>query len=125
MILISPWVDTTGTKPDIPAYEKVDPMLSSAALLVDAKAWAGDESLDNWHISPINGNLSGLRNVHLFVGTREMFYPDIVLLYEKLQRFGVTSELCVAPGMNHIYPIYPIPEAAEAVAAIALIVGGR
>ena len=85
----------------------------------------GDEPLEDWHVSPINGELSGLRNVHIFVGTREMFYPDNVLLYEKLQNLGVESCLIIGEGMNHVYPMYPIPEADRAVSRIADILAGE
>ena len=125
LTLISPWVEATETNPEIPVYEKTDPMLSSGSLQADAQAWAGDEPLEDWHVSPINGELSGLRNVHIFVGTREMFYPDNVLLYEKLQNLGVESCLIIGEGMNHVYPMYPIPEADRAVSRIADILAGE
>lgn len=122
LVLISPWVETTETNPDIPPYEKVDPILASGPLRASAQAWAGDEQLEDWHISPINGDLGGLRNVHIFVGTREMFYPDDVLLHEKLKALGVTTTLTVGPGMNHCYAAFPIPEGNKAVRQIAEII---
>ena len=119
LILLSPWVETTETNPDIPPYEKVDPMLNSKGLRSCAQVWAGDEPLEDWHISPINGNLSQLKNVHLFVGTREMFYPDVTLLYQKLQELGVESYLSVGEGMNHVFQVYPTPEGKKSISEIA------
>ena len=125
LILLSPWVETTETNPDIAAYEEADPLLRSGQLRADAQAWAGDESLEDWHVSPLNGDVSGLKNVNIFVGTREMFYPDNVLLYEKLKDAGVDCTLTVQSGMNHVYPMFPIPEAYKAYRQIAAIINAQ
>ena len=85
LILLSPWVDVTMSNPDIPNFVGIDPMLTVTMWRTSGEAWVGGLPMDDWHVSPINGDLSDLRNITIFVGTRELFYPDDTLLASKLQ----------------------------------------
>ena len=114
MILFSPWMDISMSNPDAADYESADPMLSAYGLIEMGKCWAGDLDLKDYKVSPIFGDISNLRNVYLFVGTREIFYPDVTKFYSMLNEQGVNSEIYIGEGMNHVYPLYPIPEANEA-----------
>lgn len=58
----------------------------------------------------------------MFVGTREIFYPDVAKYFSMLQEQGITSELYVGEGMKHIYPLYPTPEADEVIEQICEII---
>ncbi len=40
------------------------------------EAWAGSLPMDNWQVSPIYGDLLDLKNVTIFVGTREWSAPS-------------------------------------------------
>lgn len=119
LILISPWVDITMTNPEIKKFEDQDPMLDKNSLIVDGKSWAGNLDTTDYKVSPIYGDLSGLKNVTIFVGTREMFYPDIMDLYKKLKKEGIEAKLHVGQGQNHDYPYIPVSvEGKEAVKEI-------
>jgi|GEM_PF-6517525 len=48
-------------------------------------AWAGGLDLRDCRLSPIYGPLGNLDNVYLFVGTREIFYPDVVKFHGMLE----------------------------------------
>lgn len=122
LVLLSPWVDVTMSNPDIAAYEKIDPMLASSWLKVYGKSWAGSLDTKDYRISPLYGNFSGLSNVTIFVGTRELLYPDEIVLYNKLRKNDISSRLIVGEGMNHVYPVYSIPEAKTARKQIADII---
>ena len=122
MILLSPWLDVSMSNPEIEDYESADPMLSAYGLIEMGKCWAGDLELTDYRISPIYGDISALRNVYLFVGTREIFYPDVTLFYSMLQEQGVSAELYIGEGMNHDYPLYPIPEADDAIEQMCSII---
>ena len=100
---------------DIDRYIDVDPTLKRNELLADAIYWANRTSLHDYRLSPIYGDVSMLKEVHLFVGTHEIFYPDIMKMYEKLLENGVKATVTVGEGLNHVYPAYPIPEADEAI----------
>ena len=122
IVLISPWVDISMTNPEIKNYEKVDPLLSSYGLKEFGKLWANGLSSKNYLVSPIYGKLNDLKNIYIFVGNREILYPDIRKLFAELQVLGVNVELYVKNGMNHAYPLYPIPEAKQAFRIIQNIV---
>lgn len=50
----------------------------------------------------------------MFVGTHEIFYPDITKFDKMLAERKHTHQLFVGEEMNHVYPIYPIEEAKTA-----------
>ncbi len=119
LILLSPWVDVTMSNPEIPNY--YDPMLTVTMGRTSGEAWAGSLPMDDWQVSPIYGDLSDLKNVTIFVGTREMFYPDDTLLARKLQD-NPNVTLVIGKGQNHVYPVYPTLEGRLAVEQILEIV---
>lgn len=121
LILFSPWMDISMANPEAADYEKADPMLSAYGLAEMGKCWAGDLDTQDYKVSPIFGDISALHDVYLFVGTREIFYPDVTAFYAMLQEQGIASELYVGEGMNHVYPVYPIPEANDAFEQICAI----
>ena len=122
LILISPWVDISMTNSRIEDFVAVDPMLQLAQLNVYADSWSGGEDLKHWQLSPIYGDLSKLENVTIFVGTREIFYPDCKLLADKLEELEVACELNVGTGLNHDYLLFPISEANKAITIIKKII---
>lgn len=115
LIVMSPWVDVSMSGGPYEEYEQVDPMLGVAGLREMGKVWADDKSSKDPLVSPIFGNNVGLPNMLIFVGTHEIFYPDISKFYKKLKSASVQAQLIVGNKMDHVYPIYPIPEAKEAI----------
>ena len=111
MVLLSPWMDVSMSNPAMAELEKSDPMLSADGLAEIGKLWAGELPLNDYRVSPIFGDFSGLKNVTMFVGTREILYPDVTRFYDLLQAQGIASKLYVGENMNHDYPLFPIPEA--------------
>ncbi len=61
----------------------------------------------------------------MFVGTREIFYPDVLEFYERLEAADVGVQLIVGEGMNHVYPLYPMPEAEAALELVVRLCGVR
>lgn len=129
LILISPWVDMTCTNPRIPEFEALDPWLGLATLEVFDRAWAGTTASDDWHLSPINADLSPLSasgtRVTSFVGTYEVLFPDVQALHEGLRAAGVTECLHVGRALPHVYPLFPTPEAKSAVEEMIHIIRSR
>ena len=125
LILLSPWVDITHVNPDIANYVDVDPLMAPEPLTIMGKTWAGDTPTTDWHLSPINGDLSALHRVTTFVGSRELFLPDNALLHDRLVKAGVTSTLHIGENLNHVYPMFPSPEGRRARREIARIISGR
>jgi len=125
LALISPWVDITNTNPDIADYVDADPLMVPEPLAEIGRSWAGDTPLTDWHLSPIYGDLSGLKKVTTFVGTREIFLPDNALFHAKLLEAGVDSTLHVGENLNHAYPMFPTPEGHRARRDLVRIVTGE
>lgn len=115
LILISPWVDMTLRNPDIVAYEGTDPVLDVHGLQKLGLTWSKDLDPNDYRVSPVNGEVRCLRNVIVFIGTREVFYPDARLLYDRINATGVHAELYIGRGLNHNYPLLAIPEARWAI----------
>lgn len=115
LILISPWVDMTMRNPDILAYEASDPVLGAHGLQKIGLTWSKGLDPNDYRVSPVNGEVRTLRNVMVFVGTREIFYPDARLFYDRVNATGAHAELYIGRGLNHIYPLMQIPEAKWAI----------
>ena len=114
LILISPWVDVSMSG-DYDDYIDLDPMLGVDGLVEVGKVWAGDLDTTDYRVSPLFGDINGLPQTTIFVGTHEVLYPDILKFYNKLKDSGIDAELIVGEGMIHVYPIYPlVPESKEA-----------
>lgn len=122
LILISPWVDATLRNPDIIAYEKTDPILGVQGLQKLGLTWAKDLDANDYRVSPVNGDVRVLRNAVVFVGTREIFYPDARLFYDRVNATGIHAELYIGRGLNHDYPLLAIPEAKWAINRIVEII---
>ena len=113
LILFSPWADVTMENEEIPEFQDKDPFLFTPSLPPLGKLWAGGLDPHDPRISPIYGDVSGLRNVTVFAGTDEIIYPDSVKLFNLLDK-DRSNELVVGEGMNHVYPLFPIKEADSA-----------
>ena len=122
LILLSPWTDVSLTNPELDAYDKIDPMISASSERIWGKLWAKGTTVYDEKISPFYGNVKNLRNVTIFIGTRELLYPDVIRFHKKLLENEVNSTLIEGKGLNHVYPVFPIPEAKEARNIIAQII---
>ena len=109
IVVYSPWVDITLSNP--PYDTDSDPILGEIGLREIGKSWAGDLDAQDYRVSPIFGDNSGLPRTLIFAGDNEIFYNDILKYYENLKEDGVDARLIVGEGMFHIYPLFPSPEA--------------
>jgi epsilon-lactone hydrolase len=75
-------------------------------------------------LSPVNGPLAGLPPTSVFVGTREIAYPDAEELATAAASAGVPVDLTVVDGAVHVYPLVPTPEGAEGRRAVVAAVAG-
>ncbi len=131
LILLSPWVDVTMEDPDIPVYEKRDPILNSDRLRQLGALWAADGGYSTTDpiISPLYGDLSCLGRITLFTTTGETLYPDIMRLCDALAKTDTPYETYIPEEMMfHIWPLFgwmDIPECQEAYDAILAAVNDR
>ena len=100
-----------------------DPMLGVDGLRKMGETWAGNLDPKDYKVSPLFGQVSKLPKTTLFVGTHEIFYPDVVKFHDKLKNNGGDAELIVGEEMTHVYPVYPlVPESKEAFRKIVEII---
>ena len=114
LILIAPWMDVSMENEEIKNYEPVDPMLDIYGAVDIGKRWAGKHDVHDPIVSPIYGTFENLGDIILFVGTRDMLYPDIAKFSDILNGQNIEHTLVVKEGLDHPYPLFPIPEAKEA-----------
>ena len=114
LVVISPWLDLTLEHPEMDKYAKYDPMLRPEHLKKIGHIWAGNADRSYYKVSPINGPLTGLPKIYLFVGEREICLPDSRDFAAKLKAAGAPYEYYEYPMMNHVFPQYPIREGARA-----------
>lgn len=80
IVLLSPVLDATFSNPEAKKYEQEDPMLGIEGSKYLATLWAGDTPLEDYRISPINGEIEGLGHITIVIGTKETLYPDALKL---------------------------------------------
>lgn len=121
LVLLSPWVDITMDNPEIDLLEHVDPLISKVGLKEMGKVWAGNTDTTSPLLSPTFGNLSNYPETTIFVGTYEIFLPDIRLFKDKLLKQGVKVNYFEYFKMHHDFLLYPIPEAKKAIKQVVNI----
>ena len=109
-ILISPGLDATLSNPEITAVEGVDPWLGRAGVRVFTEVWRGDLELTDPLVSPVYGDFAGLGPLTVFIGTRDILWPDARVLCERARAAGVSVDLHERPGLVHVYPLLPTAE---------------
>lgn len=119
VVLFSPWLDIKLANPLIEKYSDQDVMLAPEGLRRIGKMWAGQLDLSDYHVSPINGDLSFLRDIDVYVGTKEIMAPDVFELDRRLKKANVNASVTMARGLFHGYPIYDFPEGREIVNQVA------
>ena len=93
-VLISPWLDVRLNNPKIDEVQKRDKELNKETLKIAGIAYAGGEQeTSNYLVSPIEGDLSKLKNVTIFTGTNDILNPDVYVLEERAEKVGVDIEI--------------------------------
>ena len=113
IILLSPWLDVTLTNPDIDQID--DPMLNRTYGQIVGTLWASDTTTRCYQVSPIYGDLHDLPRLHVFIGGRDMFYPDVVRLRDRMKREHLPLTVYEYPQMFHVWTAVPmLPETQKA-----------
>lgn len=111
ILAMSPWTDLTASGASYVANAKRDPSMVLRRLRFFAAHYA--EDLKDPLVSPLFGDVTGFPPTLMLVGGDEIMLDDARLMQEKLVEGGVESELVVAPGCWHAYPLYDLKERAE------------
>ncbi|WP_177183341.1 alpha/beta hydrolase [Lentibacillus persicus] len=110
IILISPWLDLSLTNPEIAPIEKHDPFLVRDGLIEAGKMYAGMTDTKDPKVSPLYGELNGLADITLFMGTHDILAADARKFVAIAKQQGTSVHYIEAAKMVHIYPIYNFPE---------------
>jgi acetyl esterase/lipase len=126
-VLISPALDLTFTNLKIADIASHDPLLNLEHIRVLAVRWAVPADPSNPQVSPLNGHLDHLGLVHVYAGTRDVLFPDAVLLRDRSENMaGTDLHLHIGERMIHDWPIMPTPEGRRTAGdVIALLRGAR
>jgi len=120
LVLLSPWVDVSMENPDISTVDLIDPYLSPEALRIAGRAWAGDDPIDDWHVSPLHGDFARLPPTHLFTGTADILHPDALRLATAMRSAGTYAHLHTYEAMMHDWMMFSMPEADRCLAELPL-----
>jgi len=117
LILISPWVDSTfGIRSE--RYARRDPWLNPHSLRYIATIWSGVANHRRVEVSPLLGRMDSLPATSIYAGDYELFYPDLVELFEKMSNAGVRVRFAEQRGGLHVFPLIPSKEGQKAKEAI-------
>ena len=103
-ILISPWLDISMSNPKIDkvADKKLDKNKLYLAGITYSRGINKDE---DYFVSPVKGKFNKLKNVTIFIGTKDMLNPDCYVLQEKAKQEGVDIEIKEYENADHIWII--------------------
>ncbi|MES2170883.1 MAG: alpha/beta hydrolase [Actinomycetota bacterium] len=113
-ILIAPWLDISGSDPELTRLDARDPWLAVPGSVAAGDLYRGELPNTDPLVSPINGSLDGLGPLTVFSGTRDILNADAHRLNEKATAAGHPLDFHEVPEMIHNYPLLPIPEARAA-----------
>lgn len=119
IVMLSPWLDLTGSNPAIAEVIKRDPMLAEAGAREAARMWAGGADLHTPRLSPIYGPLQGLAPLCVLIGTDDVLMPDCRRLRDLAQAQGQPLRHLEYKAMFHTWMLLPLPESEDALRKIA------
>ena len=68
-------------------------------------SYAGEDGMDSYLVNPINGDLSKLENIKIFIGTDDILNADCKLLKEKADKVNGNVEIKEYQEAKHIWII--------------------
>ncbi len=113
-VLISPWLDISGTDPRLAEIAPSDPWLAVPGTHAAGALYRAELSEHDPLVSPINGNLVGLGRITMFSGTRDILNADAARLVAVAAASDHPLDYVEGEGMIHNWVILPMPEAVPA-----------
>ena len=118
LILLSPWLDATLSNPKIAEFDKIDPFLGVEGLKYGGAVYARDADPKSYLVSPVYGSVKDLAPISLFIGTRDILFPDCHKLRDQATDEGVEIDYREYDRMVHDWMLGPMPEARHAIGEI-------
>jgi len=119
-VCLSPWTDLAGTGESWTANLGADLVIQRDKLLTSAEWYLGDADPRTPLASPLYADLRGLPPLLIQVGSDEILLSDAVGVAERAKVAGVTVDLEVWEGMQHVWQFSAklLPEAGQAIERI-------
>jgi len=108
IILVSPVMDASMENSKIDSIDKLDPMLSKVGVLSAKQMCAGDMSLHDSIISPINGSFDNFPETIIYIAENDITYPDQKIAIQKMMAAKIKLEVIDGKKMPHIWPLLPV-----------------
>lgn len=109
IILISPPLQMQPdekTVNQMKSLESKDCMLKYNIFNLMAPPWIKGTTPENYLVSPIYGDFSGLGDIYLFIGTDEIMYPFADMLIKKAEENNKQIYYYEGKGMMHTWPFF-------------------
>ena len=100
-VALSPWTDLSQSGKTMIKNEKIDPVINKKYLDRFAKLYFPDLKNMSHLASPIIGDLSGLPDILIQVGSAETMLDDSTRFYEKAKKANVNAKLEIWEDMFH------------------------
>ena len=100
-VALSPWTDLSQSGESMIKNEKIDPIISKKYLDRFAKLYFPDLNNVSYLASPLIGELSGLPDMLIQVGSAETMLDDSIRFYEKAKKANVNAKLEIWEDMFH------------------------
>ena len=104
-VMMSPWVDLTGSGKSLETNYKYEPVLAEGVKTMGI-VYAGGKSTKNPLISPVFADLGGLPPLLIQAGGIEAILDDSILLAERAKSAGVQVTLEVYEKMTHVFQAF-------------------
>lgn len=102
-ILISPWLDVRMNNENINEIQKIDKELDKEKLILAGIAYAGEDGMESYLVNPIEGNLIGLKNIVIMIGTEDILNPDVKIFEQKARKAKSYITVKEYQGAPHIW----------------------
>ena len=123
VILLSPWLDASLSHPDVPRFNKIDPFLDMEGLKYAGALYARDVDPTHYLVSPVFGSLENLAPISLFVGTRDVLFPDCRKLRDLAAEEDARLNYHEYEAMLHDWMLISLPESKQVLKEIVEIIG--
>ena len=124
LILFSPWCDLNMSDMN-ENLEKKDPILSHEGLRQIGIMWKKDSLESMHHGFRIDDSLKDLGDIHVYVGSHEIFLTQTQALHDKAKSQEVNFKLNVVKMMIHDFILFPFKESKEVLNEVVEIINSK
>lgn len=125
LVLISPWLDVSTSRPAQARIEPDDVMLMRPGVRTLGRWYAGAWDRTDPRVSPLFGTLRDLPPIELFCGSHDILVADARRLAARARAEEAPLAYHEEPGLMHVYPLLGLPESRRAEVRIRTFLAER